>query len=51
MIDDVNGDEVLAMEVDPATLPEGCGLPHARSLLSFLLAGVADPVEANGVKA
>jgi dynein assembly factor 5 len=51
VIDDVNGDEVLAMEVDPATLPEGCGLPHARSLLSFLLAGVADPVEANGVKA
>ena len=51
VIDDVNGDEVLAMEVDPATLPEGCGLPHARSLLPFLLAGVADPVEANGVKA
>ena len=51
VIDDVNGDEVLAMEVDPATLPEGCGLPHARSLLPFLLTGVADPVEANGVKA
>ena len=48
---DLNGADVSAIEVDPATLPEGCGLPHARSLLPFLLAGVADPVEANGVKA
>ena len=34
-----------------ARLPEGCGLPHARSLLPFLLSGVADEVEANGVNA
>ena len=36
---------------DVPDLPEGCGLPHARSLLPFLLSGVADEVEANGVKA
>ena len=35
----------------PPDLPEGCGLPHARSLLPFLLSGVADEVEANGVNA
>ena len=37
--------------IPPPDLPEGCGLPHARSLLPFLLSGVADEVEANGVNA
>mmetsp|Transcript_5713 Transcript_5713/g.23486 ORF Transcript_5713/g.23486 Transcript_5713/m.23486 type:complete len:938 (-) Transcript_5713:210-3023(-) len=45
-------EDVDDMLVDsPPDLPEGCGLPHARSLLPFLLSGVADEVEANGVNA
>ena len=48
------GEDVDMPDVPDSTadlLPEGCGLPHARSLLPFLLSGVADEVEANGVKA
>ena len=49
--EDVDMGDVVPDSIPPPDLPEGCGLPHARSLLPFLLSGVADKVEANGVNA